>query len=124
MILIVDNSEDTRELIKKVLSREGFMPAIAANGEEALDLIKKSNLSTTLIFLDSKIDFMNGQDFLNALEICCAEKPIKVVVMSGSDRTLESDLIIDSMPKPLDLDRIKYYAAQFGTKGIQESLYP
>lgn len=118
MILIVDDSEDIRELVKRVLNKEGFMPAVAANGEEAIGLIKSGKVSPSLIFLDSKMDVMDGQEFLNKLQECCSEKMIKVVVMSGSDRPLSSHLIIDSIAKPLDLALIKYYAAQHGTRMV------
>lgn len=116
MILIVDDSEDIRELVKRVLTKEGFMPAVAANGEEAFGLIKSGKVRPSLIFLDSKMDVMDGQEFLDKLKGFCDERSIKVVVMSGSDRPLTSELVIDSMSKPLDLALIKYYAAQHGTK--------
>lgn len=116
MILIVDDSEDIRELVKRVLTKEGFMPAVAANGEEAIDMIRSGKVNPSLIFLDSKMDIMDGQEFLESLEACCSERPVKVVVMSGSDRPLSSKFIIDAMTKPLDLALIKYYANQHGTR--------
>jgi len=121
MILIVDDSEDIRELVKRVLNKDGFMPAVAANGEDAIEMIKSGSVQPSLIFLDSKMDIMDGQEFLNQLESFCGEKPVKVVVMSGSDRPLSSRLIIDSMSKPLDLALIKYYANQHGTRKGSES---
>jgi len=121
MILIVDDSEDIRELVKRVLNKDGFMPAVAANGEEAIEMIKNGSVQPSLIFLDSKMDIMDGQEFLNRLESFCGEKPVKVVVMSGSDRPLSSRLIIDSMSKPLDLTLIKYYANQHGTRKGSEA---
>ncbi len=48
-IMVVDDEQDTRELVKAILKKEGFDVAEAVNGDDCLKKIEKS---VSLILLD------------------------------------------------------------------------
>ncbi|PKL92105.1 MAG: hypothetical protein CVV21_04975 [Candidatus Goldiibacteriota bacterium HGW-Goldbacteria-1] len=79
-VLITDDEKDMREELSTILKGEGYMVMQAANGREAIDLIKKHKIDVML--LDLKMPVMTGFDVLKVLE---AEKnTIRTIVLTGS----------------------------------------
>ena len=64
-ILIVDDEENTRIGLSKLLSQEGFEVESAANGNDALDLLAKHKIN--LVISDINMPDMNGLAFLREL---------------------------------------------------------
>lgn len=64
-ILIVDDEENARNGLAKLLSREGYEIATAANGNEALNYLRGSEVQ--LIITDINMPEMNGITFLREL---------------------------------------------------------
>ncbi len=60
-ILVIDDEEDIRELIKALLEPEGFRIVMASNGQEGLDILKR--MIPDLIVLDMNMPKMSGIDF-------------------------------------------------------------
>jgi CheY-like chemotaxis protein len=61
-ILVVDDSDDSLNLLKIVLSRAGADVIPAVDGKQALELIKTNNID--LIISDINMPIMNGYEFL------------------------------------------------------------
>jgi len=59
-ILVVDDEEDLREILRFNLEAEGFEVETAASAEEALDIIAHHSSLITLILLDVMMDRMSG----------------------------------------------------------------
>lgn len=59
-ILVVDDEEDLREILRFNLEAEGFEVETAASAEEALDIITHHSSLITLILLDVMMDRMSG----------------------------------------------------------------
>lgn len=60
-ILVVDDEPDIRQLLKIVLEKDGYAVIEAANGEQAVELVK-SDASLSLIIMDIMMPKMNGVD--------------------------------------------------------------
>lgn len=60
-ILIVEDDDDLRDLVKMMLELEGFHVQTAQHGREALDLVAES--MPELILLDIKMPVMDGWSF-------------------------------------------------------------
>lgn len=60
-ILIVEDDEDLRDLVKMMLELEGFDVQTAQHGKEALDLVGET--MPDLILLDIKMPVMDGWSF-------------------------------------------------------------
>ena len=64
-ILIIDDEEDIRELIKYNLKKEGYLVEVAENGEVGLALMKE--LKPDLIILDVMMPGMDGIEVCDAI---------------------------------------------------------
>ncbi len=107
-LLIVDDEMDVREFAQNFFLRRKIDTAIAAGGQEALEIIKKDKPS--LVLLDVRMEDMNGLDVLS--EIKKIDKNIKVIMVSGVE---ENDAIdkakhlgaLSFIHKPLVLDELE-----------------
>lgn len=63
-ILLIEDDELLREGLKQVLEEDGCRVAAAADGSEAMGLLRDPALSPCLILLDLMMPGMNGWDFL------------------------------------------------------------
>jgi len=66
-ILIIDDEEDIRELLKYNLKKEGYLVEVAENGEVGLALMKE--LKPDLIILDVMMPGMDGIEVCDAIRL-------------------------------------------------------
>jgi len=86
-VLLVDDDADSRNLITRMLDREGWQFRTALNGHAALRVLRKGR--PVMIILDLKMPAMNGFEFLEAMGKNPAWTGIPVVVVSSMDITQE-----------------------------------
>ncbi len=102
-ILVVDDKEQLRTLVKTYLSGEGFRVVTAADGREALFVAR--NEKPDLIILDLMMPEMNGYDFLHAHR---RERETPVIMLTAkveeTDRVLGLELGADDyVTKPFSM---------------------
>jgi len=73
-ILIVDDEESIRDLFKQFFSNEGYTVTAVETGEEALELLKNTNIQ--VMFLDLNLPGMNGVELCEKIRM---DKPIAVI---------------------------------------------
>ena len=78
-ILVIDDEEETRLLLKKSLERQGYCVMTAAEGEEGLEKIKEHDIE--IIFCDIVMPGLNGIDFLKKVRHC--NLAAQVIMMTG-----------------------------------------
>ncbi len=103
-ILIVDDEENTRIGLSKLLGRDGYQTLTAADGMEALKCLAAADID--LVITDINMPGMNGLDFLYELRRLYPD--IKVVMMTaygGVDSYLNSMNLgaFDYLNKPVNL---------------------
>lgn len=103
-VLIVDDEENTRIGLSKLLSQNGYQTQAAADGLEALECLGQENID--LVITDISMPGMNGLDFLYELRKLYPE--VKVVMMTaygGVDSYLNSMNLgaFDYLNKPVKL---------------------
>jgi two-component system, cell cycle sensor histidine kinase and response regulator CckA len=81
-ILVVDDDEDLRELMKEVLTPAGYQPIVASNGEEALQLAARHHVD--LLITDLSMPAMMGTDV--AKRTAALHPDVKVLYVSGYDQ--------------------------------------
>ena len=86
-VLQVDDDADAREIVARMLEREGWQYYAAVNGHAALRLLKKD--LPVAILLDLKMAGMNGFELLDLLEKNPAWAAIPVVIITALDITQE-----------------------------------
>jgi CheY-like chemotaxis protein len=103
-ILVVEDEDESRQVLMQILELEGFNAVGASNGVEAMDYLHTSDLPC-LIILDLLMPVMNGRQFRNALLQVAELAKIPVVVVSALDSSAVSDLgVVRAFRKPLDID--------------------
>ncbi len=102
-ILVVDDKEQLRTLVKSYLSGEGFRVVTARDGAEALFVARAEK--PDLIILDLMMPAMNGYDFLHAHR---KERDTPIIMLTAkveeSDRVLGLELGADDyVTKPFSM---------------------
>ena len=84
-ILIIDDDENTRDLLSRMLKEGGWVPKTAKDGKEGLDQLGED---PALIVLDLEMPRMDGFEFLNQyIETVSEDKRCPILVYSGKDLT-------------------------------------
>jgi two-component system response regulator CpxR len=102
-ILVVEDHNDSREMLEEFLTEEGFTVETAVNGLQALERLRRLP-RPDLVLLDLMMPVMTGWDLMArvAEEPSLWGLPVIVVSGAGSTRPLPRG-IVASVPKPLDL---------------------
>ena len=82
-VLIVEDDEDTRRVVRALLEREGWSVTEAVNGAEALRIMEEN--TPELILLDLMMPEMDGFEFIAALRSNPLWTAIPVLVITGKD---------------------------------------
>ncbi|MBI3734115.1 MAG: response regulator [Chloroflexi bacterium] len=105
-VLVVDDDETTRDLLRRSLESEGFQVALASSGAEGLRLAK--SLRPDVMTLDVLMPEMDGWTVLTALKSDAELAGIPVVMLTivedkGKGYALGAS---DYLTKPVDRDRL------------------
>jgi len=100
-VVVVDDEEDTRELMRELIEARGYSVATAEDGVEALDVLGKADLVCFLI-LDLVMPRMDGFGVLNALVADPRLSGIRVCVSTSTPERAPAGLLC--LPKPIDID--------------------
>lgn len=106
-ILVVDDEEGIRHVLRQVLEYEGHSVRTASGGGEALGIHEE--FGPDLTFLDVKMARMDGLEVLGRIR---EREPEAVVVMISGHGSIETAVeatrrgAFDFLEKPLDTDRI------------------
>ena len=123
-ILVVDDSEINREILKEIL-KENYRILEAANGEECLEQLERYGTGISLVLLDIVMPEMDGFEVLAAMNQKHWIEDIPVIMISSEDsdsyirRAYEMG-VSDYISRPFDakivyqrvLNMIKLYAKQ------------
>jgi two-component system, NtrC family, response regulator AtoC len=89
-VLVVDDEENIRLVLKTLLKRHGYDVEVADNGESALSLV--DSFGPDVILTDVRMPKMNGLDMLATLK--AKQNPATVIVMSAYGSV---DLALEAM---------------------------
>ncbi len=105
-ILLVDDDNTARDLLQRVLSKEGYSILTARQGDEALQIAASSH--PALILLDVMMPGMSGWEVLQRLKADPATQKIPVVMTTMlEDRTTGQTLGADGyLLKPVDRNEL------------------
>ena len=107
-ILIVDDEENTRIGLSKLLAQDGFEVESAANGNEALDFLGHSKVN--LVISDINMPDMNGLAFLRELSRKFpSTNVIMITAYGGVESYLEAMNLgaYEYLHKPVRLDELR-----------------
>ena len=107
-VLVVDDETAVRRFAVRVLQREGYEVLEAADGLEALEMLRAGQVTVDLIVSDIVMPRMNGVELMQA--VAESDPQIPVVLMSGYATAALSELGIATpcsiVPKPFPAERL------------------
>jgi signal transduction histidine kinase/ActR/RegA family two-component response regulator len=112
-VVTIDDDPDTRDLLSRILSREGFRVLAASRGEDGIRIAQATR--PQLITLDIKLKGMDGYGVLEKLKADPRTKDIPVImisVVSEREKAFASGAT-DYLTKPIDSRRLTTMLAQY-----------
>jgi DNA-binding NtrC family response regulator len=106
-ILIIDDEKAIRNVLKDILTNEGYTVEEANDGEEGLTKFKAGNFDTVLC--DIKMPKLDGIEFLQKAKAFSPETPIVIISGHGNIETAVDAVkkgAFDYIAKPPDLNRL------------------
>jgi len=103
-VLIVDDDEHIRESLREAFEDEGYEAATAANGGEALDLLRQGEPRYDVAILDLVLPVLDGGGVYRAMQADAALASIPVIVSTSNPARAPAGVIV--VPKPLVLERL------------------
>ena len=91
-ILIVDDQEMMRDMIEKILSREGYRLLAAEDGMHALEILKDEKVD--LIISDLKMPRMDGFELLKQVKENYPEIGVIIMTAFGDTYTVKDALLL------------------------------
>ena len=86
-VLVIDDDSATRNLLDKMISKEGWNVKTAVNGDDALSKVKKDKFE--LIILDLVMPVMDGFEFLKKIKKYKKYSKIPIIVVTSKDLSKE-----------------------------------
>lgn len=107
-VLVVDDQFGIRMLLQEVFTQDGYRCRVAANGAEALELIRQD--MPDLVLLDMKIPGMSGLEILQAIRRIPSDVEVFMMTAYG-----ELDMIKEArrlgvetyFTKPFDIEKLR-----------------
>jgi two-component system, cell cycle sensor histidine kinase and response regulator CckA len=105
-ILLVEDEDAVRNLVKRILEQAGYQVLVARNGAEALELCQRPELALDLLLTDAVMPVMSGPELLRRVMVL--RPALRLLIMSGySDRPAVSGIPFIAKPfTPVQLERI------------------
>jgi signal transduction histidine kinase/CheY-like chemotaxis protein len=121
-VLVIDDEPTARDMIGRILSKEGYRVMVAANGPDGLKLANE--VSPDVITLDIMMAGMDGWSVLSQLKADPKTAGIPVVVLTIiDDRNLSFALgASDYLTKPIDRERLIEVLRRVRTSGGKRSV--
>jgi len=107
-ILIVDDELNMRLVLTAMLKKEGYEIASAADGSEALSILKSGPIDA--VITDLKMPNVDGMELLNHMNDKHPAIPVIIITAHGTVATAVEALkkgALDYITKPFDLDELK-----------------
>lgn len=113
-ILVVEDEQDTAELLKRILEREGFLVLQAKDGRQASALIGTVR-PPSLVLLNLEVPYVRGPEVLKLLRHHPDWKNIPVIVVSADN--YEPDI-----QQALSEGATAYVTKQKGSVGLLQAM--
>jgi DNA-binding response OmpR family regulator len=104
-VLLVDDDEPTRHLLRALMVRFGFVSEVAKNGREAIDCLRQRKYSA--IVLDLMMPEVGGKSVIAYLESSGSATPVIVCTAAGPSATgdFNPDIVKAVVRKPFDIEQ-------------------
>ena len=105
-ILVIDDEKNVRDVMQRILAREGYNVLLAGDGEEALSLLEEKTVD--VIMLDMNMPRMNGLEFLRRINESEIRTAPVLMVTGDTDNRLRAESyrmgVYDFISKPEEVE--------------------
>jgi CheY-like chemotaxis protein len=118
LLMVVDDDEDIREVLRLFLEAEGYRVVTAVDGRDALQQLQ-SREQPSLILLDLMMPGMDGEQFMKAVSRGSFGN-ISVVIMSGHKEAADKVVELNAnccLMKPVEYDDLMAVVHGFAPTG-------
>src|SRR6266436_96102 len=98
VILVVDDEVIVRDIVQRILTKEGFAVLAAADGAEALELFQTFPDTIDLLLTDIDLPRLDG--FQLAKRVRLQKPEVKILFMSGKLDMVTETMLANFLPKP------------------------
>jgi len=114
-VMVADYSEDTRELLRFWLEKEGWCVVEAVNGQEAIELTRGG--CPDLILMSLRMPVRDGLDATRSIREHIAECKVPIIAMSACwTHEVEASALAAGcgsfVPQPIDFDYLSNLLSQ------------
>jgi CheY-like chemotaxis protein len=119
-ILVAEDVEINREIVKSVLERDGHEVAFAHDGAEALRLVQESGFD--LVLMDIQMPIMDGVEATRLIRSLDGPvRDIPVVALTANVMAAEQEKYIaagmnECLMKPIDWDRMRLAIGRYSVR--------
>ena len=107
--LVVDDDEAIRQMISRVLERDGFDVDSARDGQDAIDQLNSGDYH--FVVLDLMMPRVDGFGVLNYLKAHCPDRLRSVIVATAMySEDLSREPVAGILRKPFDLGDLRHHA--------------
>ncbi len=123
-VLIVDDIDSNRRLIKESLSLAGLEVIEAVNGQEAVEMAKE--VSPGMIIMDIRMPVMDGFEAAKKIKTNPKTKDIPIIALTASagiehTRKIEQSAFDEHLSKPVSMGRLFEYLAKYLKHTLKEA---
>ena len=109
-VMVVEDFEDNRFMMRRLLEMSGYKVLEAVNGEEAVDLAVKEQPS--LILMDLSLPLLDGLAATRRIRACSGLRDVPIVAVSAHDTSdFHAEALAagcnDYVTKPIDFDQLE-----------------
>jgi two-component system, response regulator PdtaR len=108
-ILITDDDRESRETLRDILEAEGYPTVLAANGEEAVDLVRE--VPVHLALLDLHMPRLTGLEAIQLARQFNAGLPFILVTADADPQVMRRAFqlqVFSVLPKPVSRPQVVY----------------
>ncbi len=103
VVVVVEDEEDTRELLQELLEGRGYRVVTAQDGVEGLAVLRATEL-VCFVLLDMMMPRLDGFGVLSALAADPGLSKLRVCISTSAPERAPPGLTC--LPKPLDIERL------------------
>ena len=112
IVLIAEDEEPIALALSYIVEDLGYLPLIAAHGEEALELARLRH--PALIISDLMMPRMSGREFITALRQSAGATSPPIILMTAAGPAYLTDIDADAvLPKPFDIATVEALLQRF-----------
>lgn len=121
-ILVVDDSSDTLDMLRRLLEMDGAVVAIASGAVKALEIAQEKDFDVVLS--DISMPVMDGFEFIRRLRELPRHKEVPVIALTGFGRPqdvdrAEAEGFFSHITKPIDVNSLVVTLAKLHTNDRQ-----